>query len=228
MMSLPRMISVLVVLLVLPAAAAAQTIGTFAWQFQPFCNVVTVTVSQQGAAYNLDGFDDQCGAAQRASVVGNGHLNPDGTIGFGFHIVQAPTAAKVTVEARINLGTLSGTWSDSDGNQGTLAFNQATGGSARPLATGARVYAFGARNLTSTTEVGLTVPVTADVLARSIWIVQADTASFTYSLPGAGPGGTTTYRVYWSHSGSTATFYLNRASGTGDSFTNVRVIRVVP
>ena len=228
MKSISRTLPTLLVLLCTASAASAQTIGTFSWQFQPFCNVVTVTVVQQGAAYTLDGFDDQCGAAQRASVVGNGHLNPDGTIGFGFHIVQAPTAASVTVEARINLGTLNGTWSDTDGNQGTLAFNQAAAGSPRPLATGTRVYSFGAKNLTSTTEVSMVVPVTADVLARSIWVVQADTASFTYSLPGAGPGGASTYRVYWSHSGSNATFYLNRASGTGDSFTNVRVMRVTP
>ncbi len=33
----------------LAAGANAQTLGTFRWQLQPFCNVVTVTVIQHGA-----------------------------------------------------------------------------------------------------------------------------------------------------------------------------------
>ena len=52
------------------ATAEAQPIGTFSWQLQPFCNVVTVTVTQQGGVYTLDGYDDQCGAPTVASVVG--------------------------------------------------------------------------------------------------------------------------------------------------------------
>ena len=54
---------------VLPAAAvSAQSLGTFRWQLQPHCNVLTVTVVQQGGQYQVDGTDDQCGAAQQASV----------------------------------------------------------------------------------------------------------------------------------------------------------------
>ena len=30
---------------------------------QPFCNVVTVNVIQQGAVYTMDGYDDQCVSA---------------------------------------------------------------------------------------------------------------------------------------------------------------------
>ena len=37
------------------SAADAQSLGTFRWQLQPFCNVVTVNVIQQGAVYTLDG-----------------------------------------------------------------------------------------------------------------------------------------------------------------------------
>ena len=51
--------------------ADAQPLGTFRWQLQPYCNVVTVTVIQQGAVYTMDGYDDQCGAAQRAPLVGS-------------------------------------------------------------------------------------------------------------------------------------------------------------
>ncbi len=61
---------------------AAQAIGTFRWQLQPFCNVLTVNVAQSGQLYTLDGFDDQCGSGQRAGVVGTAFQNPDGTIGW--------------------------------------------------------------------------------------------------------------------------------------------------
>ena len=52
------------------AAVEAQPLGTFTWQLQPFCNVVTVNLTQQGAVCTMDGFDDQCGAAQHAPFVG--------------------------------------------------------------------------------------------------------------------------------------------------------------
>ena len=65
----------------MPAAAQAQPLGVFRWQLQPFCNVVTVTVVQNGAIYTLDGFDDQCAAGQRAPLVGVATPNPDSTIG---------------------------------------------------------------------------------------------------------------------------------------------------
>ena len=114
--------------------AHAQPLGTFSWQLQPFCNVVTVNLIQQGAVYTVDGFDDQCGAPQRASLVGLATPNPDGTIGLGLHIVTAPGGRGVQVDARVSLPTGSGPWTDSAGNTGTFAFAARTGGSPRPLA----------------------------------------------------------------------------------------------
>ena len=88
----------------MPAASAnAQSLGTFRWQLQPFCNVVTVNVTQQGAVYTADGYDDQCGAAQRAPLVGLATPNPDGTIGFGLHVVTVPGGLGVHIDARITL-----------------------------------------------------------------------------------------------------------------------------
>ena len=49
----------------LPSAAAAQTLGTFHWQQQPYCNRLTLTVTAGGGVFTLDGFDDGCGAAVR-------------------------------------------------------------------------------------------------------------------------------------------------------------------
>jgi len=45
--------------------AAAQPVGSFRWQLQPFCNVLTLNVTQSGAIYTLDRFEDQCGASQK-------------------------------------------------------------------------------------------------------------------------------------------------------------------
>ncbi len=125
-------LAVLAASLVLAARAEAQSLGAFRWQLQPFCNVVVVNVTQQGAVYTADGYDDQCGAAQRAPLVGLATPNPDGTIGFGLHVVTVPGGRSVHIDARITLAGLSGSWTDSEGNSGTFAFGAATGGSPRP------------------------------------------------------------------------------------------------
>ncbi len=117
------------------APAQAQSIGTLTWQLQPYCNRVTLTITQNGGIYTLDGFDDQCGAAQRAPLVGIATPNPDGSIGFGLNIVTVPSGLSVHVESRVSLGTLGGLWTDSAGNSGTLVFNGAAAGAARPAPT---------------------------------------------------------------------------------------------
>jgi len=110
-----------------PAAASAQPLGVFRWQLQPFCNVLTVAITQNSGIFRLDGSDDQCGAASAASAVGTAFLNPDGTVGLGVNIVSAPGGAPVHVEATITLPSLSGTWRDSAGNAGSLAFTPGAG-----------------------------------------------------------------------------------------------------
>lgn len=118
-------------------AAEAQPLGTFTWQLQPFCNVVTVNVTQQGTVYTMDGYDDQCGAARRAPIVGLGTPNPDGTIGLGWNVVTTPGGRGLQVDARITLPSANGSWSDSAGNAGTLALGASTGGAARPIPSSA-------------------------------------------------------------------------------------------
>lgn len=118
-------------------AASAQTLGSFAWQLQPFCNAVTIVVTQNGAVYTLDGFDDQCGGASpRAPLVGTATGNPDGSIGFGFSIVTSPGGAPVHVRATIAVPSLSGTWSDSAGNSGAFVLGGAAAGTPRPMSAG--------------------------------------------------------------------------------------------
>lgn len=147
--------------LLLATSVSGQSLGQFSWQLQPYCNVVTVTVTQTGGVYTLDGFDGQCGAAQRAPLTGLATPNPDGTIGFGFSIVAAPSGTPVHVAARITLATLSGTWNDSAGASGTFAFGASTGGAPRPAAalSGAQI---------TPGSVGLTQVNTTEVQARIV------------------------------------------------------------
>jgi hypothetical protein len=122
-----------------PSAADAQPLGSFRWQLQPFCNVVTLSVTQNGGVYRLEGTDDQCGnGGDRAAALGMAFQNPDGSIGFGFTVVTTPGGVAVHVDAAIALATLGGTWRDSAGNSGSFVFTPGggTGGSLRPLPTG--------------------------------------------------------------------------------------------
>ena len=120
-------------------ASEAQPVGTFRWQLRPFCNVVTVAITQNGPVYRLEGTDDQCGAgADAASVTGTAFPNADGTIGFGLNIVTTPGGRPVHVDAEITVGTFSGTWRDSAGASGTFALTPGAGigGTVRPLPSG--------------------------------------------------------------------------------------------
>lgn len=119
---------------VLPRTAAAQTVGTFRWQQQPYCNVITLTVVQQSGIYQVNGFDDQCGAVTRAAVTGMGFPNPNGTIGFGLTVVTTPGGSPLHIDATITLAALSGTWRDSSGATGAWTFTPgaAAPGSTRP------------------------------------------------------------------------------------------------
>lgn len=136
-----RHITLVLVIMVLGAfrsTATAQPLGTFPWQLAPFCNVVTVSVTQIGGTFTLDGFDDQCGAATRASVIGTAFPNPDGTIGIGLSLVLTPGGAPVHVDVALNLATLGGPWRDSAGNTGTFVLNPSlpAAGSPRPTTSG--------------------------------------------------------------------------------------------
>jgi hypothetical protein len=113
----------------------AQALGTFRWQLQPFCNLLTLNVRQEGGLYTLDGFDDQCGVAERGGVVGTAFLNADGSIGLSLAMVGAPAAAPAMLHARLDLATVSGTWTDSAGNSGAFVFTPgaAVSGPVRPV-----------------------------------------------------------------------------------------------
>ncbi|MEZ5291700.1 MAG: hypothetical protein R2745_11485 [Vicinamibacterales bacterium] len=116
------------------AAADAQPLGTFRWQQQPYCNVLTVAVVHAAGVYQVDGVDDQCAAARKASVVGLAFPNPDGSVGLGLTIVTTPGGTPLHLDATIDPGSGSGTWRDSGGNTGAFVLTPGTpvGGHPRP------------------------------------------------------------------------------------------------
>ncbi len=116
--------------------ANAQPIGSYRWQLQPFCNIVTIQVTRVGNLYRLEGSDDQCGAATVAPVVGVAVLNPTGSIEVGLNHVTTPGGTPVHVDAVVTLPGASGTWRDSAGANGAFVLTPGVGigGPARPAA----------------------------------------------------------------------------------------------
>ncbi len=116
------------------STASAQVFGTFSWQMQPYCNIVTLTITQIPGGYTIDGNDNQCGVGGKlAGAAGMALLNPDGTVGLEFTIVTAPSGKAVHVSASISPATGSGPWTDSVGNTGNFALGSPGSGSPRPL-----------------------------------------------------------------------------------------------
>ncbi len=116
------------------SGASAQVFGTFSWQMQPYCNIVTLTITQIPGGYTIDGNDNQCGVGGKlAGAAGMALLNPDGTVGLEFTIVTAPSGKAVHVSASINPATGSGPWTDSIGNTGNFALGSPGSGSPRPF-----------------------------------------------------------------------------------------------
>ena len=131
---------VMMSLLFAATSASAQPLGTFRWQMQPFCNVLTLSVTQVGSTYRLEGVDELCGGATSAAAIGVAFLKPNGSIGFGLTLVLEPGAAPLHVVATINLPSLNGTWQDEQGNAGTFAFNPVVAaGPPRPVGTATQV-----------------------------------------------------------------------------------------
>lgn len=112
---------------VLASPAAAQDL-TLRWQLQPYCNVVTLTLTPTATGFAVDGHDDQCGAATRAGARGHVTFNPDGSAGVGFTVVTSPGGRGVHVSAIVSAGTGQGTWRDSLGNTGTFVLGGDTPG----------------------------------------------------------------------------------------------------
>jgi hypothetical protein len=127
----PSVMVVLAAMVAAPGAAEAQVVGTFTWQTRPYCNLVTLSVIQVGAAYQLTGSDNLCGAGV-APISGTAVPNGGGGVALGF-AVALPTGRTAHLTATVNLATVSGTWTDADGSAGPFVFTTAgNGGPQRP------------------------------------------------------------------------------------------------
>lgn len=116
-----------------PSTASAQPLGTFRWRTEPYCNVITVTVTPVGGVFTLEGFDEQCGGNPRQPVRGVALPQANGSITIGVSVVMLPGGTPVNIEAGISPAGLSGTWRDSAGNSGPFTFSPTTtNGGPRP------------------------------------------------------------------------------------------------
>ena len=177
-----------------PSRAIAQSLGSYTWQLQPFCNRVTVAIVQTGSTYTVDGFDDQCGAVQRAAVVGAATVNPNGTVGFGFTTVVA-NGLPVHVNAQVSLPSASGTWQDSLGNSGTFVLAGAAAGNPRPvptsvLADGSVTTGKLAANAVDTTKIAPGAVGAADIDADQVQRRVATTCAGGQLMTGVNADGT--------------------------------------
>ena len=103
--------------LAVTTSEAGQNIGTLTWLQSPFCNKITLTVVLEGPVAMLAGFDDLCGAAQRAPVYGTAVANLDGSFAMGLtEVVNGFNG--VSTYVTLSPSTLAGTWSDDAGNTG--------------------------------------------------------------------------------------------------------------
>ena len=177
--------------LLVTSSAWAQPLGSFRWQQQPYCNILTLNVIGEGGNYTLDGTDDLCGATQKASVNGLAFQNPDGTIGFGLNIVAAGGSA-VHIRANINMSSLSGTWSDSNGNTGNFVLTPGGGviGSPRPAPANSPVKLTYSYDLAAgATGAPITIPATTPVSLVGIQTVlgfRGVGQASLLSIPGTG------------------------------------------
>lgn len=119
--------------LVAPQMASGQTLGTFVWQMAPYCNVLTLSVTVDGAAYRLTGFDNACGGTVRVPVAGAAVPNPNGT--FTLTLTTATVAGPSSqLTAVVTAPSYNGAWADSSGNSGDFVFSPTSPvGAVRPL-----------------------------------------------------------------------------------------------
>jgi hypothetical protein len=113
--------------------------------------VITLNVVQSGGVFELDGFDDECGAPLRGAVDGTAFQNLDGSIGMGLTVVTSG-GQSFHLDATIGISTLSGTWRTDTNASGAWVFTPGPGqpGSARPAPSTTVVIDSPGRNLPAT------------------------------------------------------------------------------
>ena len=112
-----RTISALALAALLSAAAPAeaQVLGTFNWQLQPYGSVLTLTITQKGNLFAIEGFEAQCGGNLSLPVTGLAVLQANGQFFFGVTSINE-NGRGLHTRAFMNTSNFNGTWSDNAGN----------------------------------------------------------------------------------------------------------------
>ena len=157
------------------SASAQSYFGTHSWQMQPYCNVVTLTLSPSPSGARLEGADNLCGAVNPGSAVGMAIMNGAGQVTLSFTVVTAPTARPVHVSAIVNLQNGQGVWTDSGGSSGTMAYGANLPGlPVRPIPI---------------TQLGPNVITTLEIAPGAVKGSDIDSAEVQARVSGVCPGG---------------------------------------
>ena len=116
------------------APAFAQELGTFRWQLAPHCNVITVDVERKGSRYELTGSDDRCGLGPPETLHGVALQLNERVVTMGM-LTTGREASASGLSATIFVSSLSGFWSDENGNGGDVQFNPVLPASGTPRTT---------------------------------------------------------------------------------------------
>lgn len=107
--------------LVAPVDAVAQSLGTFYWRLDPYCNTLVLSVVQEGPVFRLQGYEDQCtDNAEQPTVEGTAILQvfEESIVSLGLSTINGRLIGVLE-----NLPSLNGLWNDSAGN-GRLVSSQ--------------------------------------------------------------------------------------------------------
>lgn len=75
MISNARIVFVISLLALVPRVSTAQTLN-LSWQMRPYCNQIALALVPSSArGFSLSGTDDQCGALNKGSAVGQASFN---------------------------------------------------------------------------------------------------------------------------------------------------------
>lgn len=109
--------------------AQARNLGKFAWQLEPFCDVIVFQVTEESGVFALHGFDrmDPPPVCEHGPALapanGAASSTPNGIV-VGFEVMFKGDLLIFPVHffATLDPGTLSGPWMDDSGATGNLTF----------------------------------------------------------------------------------------------------------
>jgi hypothetical protein len=113
----------------------AQTLGTYRLNISPFCNVISLTITQLEAGLSATGSDDNCGLEEASPVTGSfssAGMGPGPAVKGILISEGSDRSSTVSTTVRIFLGDFDGDWVDEAGNQGFIIFNPTTAPSGQP------------------------------------------------------------------------------------------------